>query len=125
MEGLLWLVMLCAIAAAALAVLSLCRRMLTQELPDQLVSVAVLEDAEELDARLSALAAQAAWMDSAFLKTIWLVDATSDGSLKTVCQAFCRKHPAFRYCRLTDAEKIFGKINDPEKNNCNLSGKHV
>lgn len=125
MEGLLWLVLLCVVVAAVLATMSLCRRMLSQDLPDRLIAAAVLEDAQELGTRLRALAAQAVWMDSAFAKTIWLVDATPDGSLRPACLAFCRRHPMFQYCRLTDIEKIFGKRSEAEKNDCNLSGKHV
>ncbi len=107
MDGIFWLVMLCAIAAATLFVRSLCRRMLSRELPDRLVSVAILEDAQALETRLDALAVQAAWTDSALVAAIWLVDVTPNGSLEAVCGAFCRTHPTFRYCRLTEIERIF------------------
>ena len=72
-----------------------------------------------------ALAAQAAWMDSALLQQIWLIDGTESAQLETVCLAFCSTHPNFAYCPVGEAVKIFGKSAEPEKNNCILSKKHV
>lgn len=125
MEGILWLVLLCLIAATVLAAMSLCRRMLSQDLPERMITAVVLDDLRDLGVQLRALAAQITWMDSAFTTTIWLVDATPDGSLRPICMAFCRRHPMFRYCRMTELEKILGNPEDDEKNDCNLSGNHV
>lgn len=125
MEGLVWLVVLCVLAVTMLLALGLCRRLLSQELPEEMAALALLYEKNGLEMRLDALAAQVMWTDSDLIQEIWLVDCTSDGCLEPVCTAFCRTHNSFRYCRVSELVKIFGKMKEAEKNDCISSKKHV
>lgn len=125
MEGLVWLVVLCVLAAMMLLALGLCRRLLSQELPEELAALALLHERDGLELYLDALAAQVLWTDSDLVQTVWLVDCTEDGCLELVCTDFCRTHSGFRYCRVSELVKIFGKMREAEKNDCISSKKHV
>ena len=107
MEGMFWLLMLCGLTVGILLTLALCRRMLSQDLPEDAILVVVLRHASEnIPSQLEALAAQAAWMDSALLQQIWLIDGTESAQLETVCLAFCSTHPNFAYCPVGEAVKL-------------------
>lgn len=125
MEGMIWLVILCTFAVTALLALGYCRRLLSHDLPEQIVTLALLESREELELHLDALAAQLTWTDRDLVQVIWLVDGTPDSCLEPICTAFCQQHSCFRYCRLSELVKIFGKMKEPEKNDCNSSKKQV
>ena len=116
MNGLICLLVFCLLAVTALAALGLCRRLFSHEL---------LESQAQWERQCAALAAQLTWTDRDMVRTVWLVDATPDGSLEQGCTAFCRRHRGFCYCRLSELTKIFGSGAESEKNDCNLSKKQV
>lgn len=125
MEGLIWLVVLCALTTAMLLALSLCRRMLSHEFSEQLVTWVALKESQGLERRLETLASQIVWTDNALMQKVWLVDCTAEGTLEAECMEFCRKHKAFCYCPLSELVKIFGKMGEAEKNDCISSKNHV
>ena len=64
MEGIFWLLMLCSLTVGILLTLALCRRMLSQDLPEDAILVVVLRHASEnIPSQLEALAAhmEASW----------------------------------------------------------------
>ena len=95
------------------------------ELPEHMATLALLESQAQWERQCAALAAQLTWTDRDMVRTVWLVDATPDGSLEQGCTAFCRRHRGFCYCRLSELTKIFGSGAESEKNDCNLSKKQV
>lgn len=115
----------CLLAVTALAALGLCRRLFSHELPEHMATLALLESQAQWERQCAALAAQLTWTDRDMVHTVWLVDATPDGSLEQGCTAFCRRHRGFCYCRLSELTKIFGSGAESEKNDCNLSKKQV
>lgn len=125
METLIYFLLLCILALGLMTALALTRRMMSQELPDEIITIALLRQSETLSQQLEALAAQLQWTDSELVRTVWLVDCSPDGEMAQTCTAFCRSHGSFRYCRQSEFVKIFGKPSDLEKNNCNLLKKKV
>ena len=117
MNGLICLLVFCLLAVTALAALGLCRRLFSHELPEHMATLALLESQAQWERQCAALAAQLTWTDRDMVRTVWLVDATPDGSLEQGCTA-C-------YCRLSELTKIFGSGAESEKNDCNLSKKQV
>ncbi len=125
MEGLIWLLVLCTLTAAMLLALSLCRRMLSHELSERLVTWVALEESQGLERRLEALASQIVWTDNLLMQKVWLVDCTEKGELAAECMEFCQKHKGFCYCHLSELVKIFVKMGEGEKNDCISSKNHV
>ena len=121
MNGLVCLLVFGLLAITALAALGLCRRLFSHELPRHMATLALLENPQQWETQCAALAAQLTWTDLDMVRTVWLVDATPDGSLEPACTAFCSRHKDFCYCRLSELTKIFGSGTDCEKSHCNLS----
>lgn len=125
MNGLVCLLVFGLLTITALATLGLCRRLFSHELPRHMATLALLENPQQWETQCAALAAQLTWTDRDMVRTVWLVDATPDGSLEPACTAFCSRHKDFCYCRLSELTKIFGSGTDCEKSHCNLSKKQV
>ncbi len=121
----MYFMLLCIFAAGLLAALAFSRRMLSQDLPEEIVTLAMLHESDTLTQQLEALAAQLHWTDNELVRTVWLVDCSPDGALRQQCMAFCSAHGGFQYCRQAEVVKIFGKVSDFEKNDCNLTKKQV
>lgn len=115
MNGLVCLLVFGLLAITALAALGLCRRLFSHELPRHMATLALLENPQQWETQCAALAAQLTWTDRDMVRTVWLVDATPDGSLEPACTAFCSRHKDFCYCRLSELTKIFGSGTDCEK----------
>lgn len=89
MNGLVCLLVFGLLAITALAALGLCRRLFSHELPRHMATLALLENPQQWETQCAALAAQLTWTDRDMVRTVWLVDATPDGSLEPACTAFC------------------------------------
>lgn len=87
MNGLICLLVFCLLAVTALAALGLCRRLFSHELPEHMATLALLESQAQWERQCAALAAQLTWTDRDMVRTVWLVDATPDGSLEQGCTA--------------------------------------
>lgn len=125
MNGLIGLLMFCLLFVTVLAAMGLCRRLFSHELPEHMITIALLEDPTKWEQQSTALAAQLVWTDRDMVRTVWLVDTTPEHSLQSVCEAFCKRHRDFRCCHLSEAAKIFGSFSESEKNHCILSKKQV
>ncbi len=125
METLVYFILLCILAASLFAALAINRRLMSQDIPEEIITLAILHKTENLTSQLEALAAQLHWTDSELIRTVWLVDCSPDGSMQPECTAFCRSHSSFRYIRQSELVNTFGKMTDSEKNDCNLTKKRV
>lgn len=106
METLVWFVLLCVMMAGLLGLLAFRRRMIAQELPENIITLVLLQNGAQLESQLDALVSQVDWTDNELIRQVWLVDCSPDGALQAQCMALCQRKSSFRYCRLSEVVKF-------------------